>query len=93
MILRLLRFLLLLGIGYFLYKVLWKGEGLGLFKSKSKKKRTRHYKSPKVIEEMKKDPICGTYLPENQAIKYRQHSTTYYFCSEECKQKFKELKE
>ncbi len=93
MILRILRFLLLLGIGYFLYKVLWKGEGLGFFKSKTKKKRTHLYKSPKVIEEMKKDPICGTYIPENQAIKYRRMSTTYYFCSEECKQKFKELKE
>jgi len=93
MILRILRFLLLLGIGYFLYKVLWKGEGLGILKSRSKKKQGHFNKSPKVIEEMKKDPVCGTYIPENQAITYRRNGTTYYFCSEECKQKFKELKE
>jgi len=89
MILRLLRFLLLVWIGYLLYKVLWKGVIPRLFKSKKKQR----YQSPKAIEEMKKDPVCGTYLPENQAIKYRRNNTTYYFCSEECKQKFQELKE
>jgi YHS domain-containing protein len=89
MILRLLRFLLLLGIGYFIYKFFWKGETLGLFKSKKK----RRHQSPKAIEEMKKDPVCGTYIPENQAIRFRRNNTIYYFCSEECKQKFQELKE
>ena len=88
MILRLLRFLLLVWIGYLLYKVLWKGVIQGLFKFKKK----RRFQSPKAIEEMKKDPVCGTYIPENQAIKYRRNNTTYYFCSEECKQKFHELK-
>lgn len=89
MIIRILRILLLVGLGYILYKILWKGEGLRFFKFKKK----RHYRSPNVIEQMKKDPVCGTYIPENQAFKYRQNHTTYYFCSEECKQKFRELKE
>jgi YHS domain-containing protein len=89
MILRLLRFLLLVGIGYLIYKFVWKGEPLGFFKFKKK----RRHQSPKAIEEMKKDPVCGTYIPENQAIRYRRNNTTYYFCSEECKKKFQELKE
>lgn len=88
MILRLLRFLLLVWVGYLLYKVLWKGVIQRFFKSK----KERRFQSPKVIEEMKKDPVCGTYIPENQAIKYRRNNTTYYFCSEECKRKFYELK-
>lgn len=84
MILRLIRFLLILGIGYVLYRVLWKGEGLGFFKSKKK----RRYQTPKAIEEMKKDPVCGTYVPRNQAITEKVKGTTHYFCSEACKEKF-----
>jgi YHS domain-containing protein len=90
MILRLLRFLLLVGVVYVLYRVLWKGEGLGFFKRKKKKRSSQ---APKAIEEMKKDPVCGTYVPENQAVKYTVNHTTHYFCSEQCKQKFRELKE
>lgn len=89
MIFRLLRILLLVGIGYFLYRALWKGEGLWFLKSKRKRK----VKTPKLIEEMKKDPVCGTYVPENQALKERLEGITYYFCSEECKEKFHRLKE
>ncbi len=40
-----------------------------------------------LIEEMKKDPVCGTYVPESQAIRYHGN----YFCSEDCKEKFKKL--
>ncbi|MCK4764337.1 MAG: YHS domain-containing protein [Candidatus Aminicenantes bacterium] len=36
---------------------------------------------------MKKDPVCGTYVPENQAVKYKD----YFFCSPECKEKFQTL--
>ena len=85
-----LRLLLLLGIGYILYKVLWKGERLRFFKMPKKR-----YKNPppKALEEMKKDPICGTYIPENQAFKYKSAGETYYFCSEECKNKFSQIQE
>jgi YHS domain-containing protein len=38
---------------------------------------------------MKKDPVCGTYIPENQAIRYKDN----FFCSEKCKEKFKTLKD
>jgi YHS domain-containing protein len=92
MIFRLLRFLLLVAVGYVLYKWLWKGESLWPFKS-GRKRRYRSPPDPKSIEEMKKDPVCGTYIPEKQAIKYKIDHTTHYFCSEECKQKFQELKE
>lgn len=84
-LIRLLRILLFVGIGYLLYKVLWKGESLNLFK---RKKRPHPQKE---IQEMKKDPICGTYIPENQAVKYKSHGETHYFCSEECKEKFEKI--
>jgi YHS domain-containing protein len=82
------RLLLLLTIVYILYKVLWKGEPL--FRVKRKQDKTHPQKT---LEEMKKDPICGTYIPENQAIKYKAGGETHYFCSEECQKKFSQLQE
>ena len=92
MIFRLIRLLLLIAVGYALYKWLWKGESPWPFKSK-KKRRTGSSQSHPAVEEMRKDPVCGTYVPVNQAVKDRVDNTTYYFCSEECKLKFRELKE
>ena len=86
-LIRLLKFILLGVIGYILYKVLWKGESLSLFKAKKKQHPQQ------ALEEMKKDPVCGTYLPENLAVKYKFSGKAYYFCSEECKQKFQQLQQ
>jgi YHS domain-containing protein len=91
MIFRLLRLLLLMVVGYALYKWLWKGESPWPFKSKKKKRRAGSTQPPPIVEEMRKDPVCGTYVPVNQAVKDRVGNATYYFCSEECKQKFHEL--
>jgi YHS domain-containing protein len=83
-----IRFLLVLTLGYIVYKVLWKGEPV--FRIKRKRPKS-HSSLP--LEEMKKDPICGTYIPENQAIKYKTGGETHYFCSEECKTKFRQLQQ
>ena len=46
-----------------------------------------------VKENLVKDPICGLYIPESKAIKLQVKNKNYYFCSDECKNKFmKELK-
>ncbi len=38
---------------------------------------------------MKKDPVCGMDISENQAkAKADYKGQTYYFCSDSCKQKF-----
>lgn len=85
-----IRLLLLAAVVYILYKVLWKGERLHFFKFPWKRRKPHPQKS---LEEMKKDPVCGTYLPENQAIRYKSGGETYFFCSEECQQKFRQLRE
>jgi uncharacterized protein len=94
----LLRLVLLGILVYILYRLLWKGEGFSFFKSFKKfrpnrkanhRQRRDHPQAP--LEEMKKDPVCGTYIPENQAIKYKYSGETLYFCSDECKQKFQRL--
>ena len=97
MIVRFLRFLLVVGLGFFLLRWLWKGSAGWPFSSKKKQRDETHPgspnspgSSPQVIAEMKKDPVCGTYVPENQAVIYQLRDQTHYFCSEECRQKFQE---
>jgi len=38
---------------------------------------------------MVKDEICQTYLPEEEAIKEKIDGRVYYFCSEECRQRWR----
>ena len=36
------------------------------------------------------DPVCHTLVPKHQAIHLRKDGETYYFCSDECCDKFSE---
>lgn len=38
--------------------------------------------------ELKKDPVCGTFIAVSSAIHKRIGSEVYYFCSPECRDKF-----
>ena len=38
--------------------------------------------------ELKKDPVCGTFIATSTAIQKRAGGETYYFCSTECRDKF-----
>jgi YHS domain-containing protein len=35
-----------------------------------------------------KDPVCGTYVSDDQALRANQGSEVFHFCSEECREKF-----
>ena len=39
--------------------------------------------------ELKKDPVCGTFISTATAIQKKSGSQIYYFCSPECRDKFK----
>jgi len=39
--------------------------------------------------ELKKDPVCGTYISIATAVQKRIGTETYYFCSPECREKFR----
>jgi YHS domain-containing protein len=39
--------------------------------------------------ELKKDPVCGTFISTSTAIQKKAGGETYYFCSTECRDKFK----
>ena len=36
------------------------------------------------------DPVCHTLVPKHQAIRLRKDDKNYYFCSDECCDKFSE---
>ena len=40
-------------------------------------------------EEMVADPWCGTYVPKSTAIVKKVRGEKYYFCSTECRDKYK----
>ncbi len=40
------------------------------------------------MQEMVQDPACKVYLPRGQGIELKKDGQEYYFCSEECKNKF-----
>ena len=42
----------------------------------------------KVQDVLVEDPVCHTLVPKNQASRLRRDGKTYYFCSEECCDKF-----
>jgi YHS domain-containing protein len=39
--------------------------------------------------ELKKDPVCGTFISTATAFQKYSGGQTYYFCSSECRDKFK----
>ncbi len=60
-------------------------------KGSSKRKSARTKKDAGPVK-LVKDPVCGIYIDEREAIKLRWEGKTYYFCSNECKEKFIHMK-
>ena len=44
--------------------------------------------SPSSGGELKKDPVCGTFVAEATAMQKTRGGETYYFCSAACRDKF-----
>jgi YHS domain-containing protein len=38
---------------------------------------------------LKKDPVCGTYVAASTGITHHTHGETVYFCSKECRDKYR----
>ncbi len=59
----------------------------GTGRRKDKKTGRQDPKSQDVLVE---DPFCHTLVPKHQAVRLRKDGKTYYFCSDECCDKFSE---
>jgi len=38
---------------------------------------------------LRQDPVCGTYVSEAVAVTVNERGETHYFCSNECREKFR----
>jgi len=47
---------------------------------------------PPITDELVQDPVCGVYCPKRDALSLNRQGKTYYFCSDKCRQEFREKK-
>jgi YHS domain-containing protein len=78
-------FILLAMIVYRIFKWIWKED-------KPEQKKPLAHQGEQVVEEMKQDPVCGTYVPASLAVTATHKGATVYFCSGACRDKFNENK-
>ncbi len=93
---RLILFIALLVLLYFLLKNIFGSSTTSRNKGRHTNtdygSRKHQGPPPPITDELVQDPVCGTYCPKREALTYRKGGTTYYFCSEECRRKFKKGK-
>ena len=80
-----LRFILFALIAYIIYKTIRVYHAL----------TQKSHPSPKSEQTsglMVKDNVCNTYLPKEDAIKEIIDGKEFFFCSQECRQKYLESK-
>ncbi len=76
-----IRFLFMFLIGYCIY-LMFRGSG---------KKQVEPRATEKPVGEMTyKDPVCGVYVSEDDAVVGRLEGERIYFCSMECLEKYRE---
>jgi uncharacterized protein len=54
----------------------------------NKRRQSSKQKSSRPAGNMVKDPFCGMYMDPRLAVKHETRTGIFYFCSEECKDKF-----
>ena len=50
--------------------------------------RSSRPSSTTAVGELKKDPVCGTYVPTSGSLSQTVDGSPIYFCSKECRDKF-----
>jgi YHS domain-containing protein len=68
-------------IVYSIFKWIWKDN-------KPKQQKPPPRQGERIVEEMNRDPVCGTYVPVSLAVTITHKGATVYFCSAACRDKF-----
>ena len=76
-----MRFLILIFLGYLLFRIIKGVLGAGT--------QVEQSENGGPIDEMVQDPYCKTYIPLRDARRYVINGTEFFFCSKECAEKFK----
>ena len=53
------------------------------------RRRPRPGLATPISEALKKDPVCGTFIGASTSLHKTVGGVTYYFCSAECRDKFR----
>lgn len=61
-------------------------------KKTDEKEKLNETKETANAVEMRQDPVCSSYVEETTKYKVKYYDKIFYFCSEECKNKFIEQK-
>ena len=79
-----LKFLILLGVGYLLYRSMknW------MFPDARSKKNVSSQTGGQIDDIMIKDPYCEAYFPRRDAVHLNLNGNDYYFCSKDCRDQY-----
>jgi YHS domain-containing protein len=64
----------------------------GFFAGSQQRRAVQHPQPPPVPlgGQLKKDPVCGTYVSMATALQEKIKGETVYFCSQECRDKYRQ---
>ena len=82
----LLRLALFIILAFFIGRALWRLLD-GIVEGASGGSRGRQV--PQRGLQMARDPVCGTFVVAERALSLTDGSTTVYFCSDACRDKYK----
>ena len=79
-----IKFLILLAVGYLLYRSMknW------MFPDARQKKNVSSRADGQIDDVMIKDPFCEAYFPRRNAVSLKFKGDVYYFCSEACRDNY-----
>ena len=80
------RFILTLAIIYLAYRL---GKYIVQLSDKNRQRVSRSH-GEIASEDLIKDPQCGTYVPQSSAVKSTIGGEDFYFCSETCRDRYRE---
>ena len=62
------------------------GRAFSLFVQSPQPQRQRQ--QVPLTGELKRDPVCGTYVADSTSVKHTEGSSTVHFCSADCRDKY-----
>lgn len=83
MVVRLLIVILLVYVG--IKTFLWVKR---LSRARSTPRTVRESGGKGAVNDMVRDPVCGLYLPSDEAVTLERNGFCVYFCSEDCRTKY-----
>ncbi len=88
--LRIILIILLIMFIFGIVRSIWRDvlDSINRQQKASRRSRSGPQPPPLPTDTLVQDPVCGVYCPKKKALTAIYKGKVYYFCSEECRQKF-----